>query len=399
MYVNRKRIYLEGAFNSPESRADYDKKCRELLSLRTEPDKFHTTVFQLYEQFMEHAKVYYRKHGKETSEVSCFRQACAPLLELYAMMPVRDFDSEHLEQVQELMQDWKIIRNSLNRHIGRIRRMFKWGARKKLVPLEVFARLDADYVPDLIEGRCRAEDNDPVEGVPLERVELIKPFVTRHVWGIIMVQYYGAMRASEVLRMRAIDIKVRPNPEEVDGEQWEYHPPVYKTEHHKNKKKHKRRVAIGPKAREIIRQFMTTDVMAPIFDPAQARREFVTAKYGKGKKANRRKGAPAHYTLAGYECSVRRACEKAFEMPKHLRKINPKLKPSEQEELKEMAAAWRKENCFTPHQLRHEMSTLIDEEFDAESAQIALGHQRLDTTEGYIHRKMTKAQEIARKLG
>jgi len=384
IYVNRKIVYLQGAYNSAESWADYDKRCRELAGLRDTPDVFHLAVDHIVEKFMAHARVYYRKHGKETSEVNCHQQAFRPLLQLYADLRARDFGPQELKAVRELMIEWGLVRKSINRHVGRIRRAFEWAYEEGMIPVETATGLQ--LVKALKPGRTLAKDNPKVVGVSQEAIDAVKPFVTRQVWAMIQVQLHSAMRPGEVCRMRRCDIKMV-------GKKWEYTPPVHKTEHHDVI----RVVALGAKAQAIIREYLKPDLTAPLFDPREARAEFVAKKYRKGAKASRRKTAPDHYTLAGYECSIRRACEKAFGMPDHLRKIDPKLDRVQQADLKQQAQAWRKMYCWHPHQLRHTAATRIREKFDAMGldglamAAAAMGHQQETTAETYARRQTAKA--------
>ena len=54
---------------------------------------------------------------------------------------------------------------------------------------------------------------------------------------------------------------------------------------------------------------------------------------------------------------------------------------------------------WTPNQLRHNAATTIRAEFGLEAAQIVLGHSSANITEVYAERDLTKAAEVALKLG
>jgi len=65
----------------------------------------------------------------------------------------------------------------------------------ELVPGHVLQGLQA--APGLRKGRSEAREPEPVKPVSLERVEAIKPFVSRQVWAMIQLQLHTAARAGD----------------------------------------------------------------------------------------------------------------------------------------------------------------------------------------------------------
>ena len=165
--------------------------------------------------------------------------------------------------------------------------------------------------------------------------------------------------------MRAIDI-------DTAGTVWMYGPADHKTAHHG----HKRTVYIGPRAQQIIGQFMADrPVDAYLFSPCEAQ-----AQRAAQAPTHRRREQPEtlrktdrvvgdHYTTDSYRRAIERACRKAA------------------------VPVW------TPHRLRHNAATFIRREYGIEAAQIMLGHARADVTQIYAEVNQEKAITIAEKIG
>ncbi len=126
---------------------------------RADADKGTLTVSQLVLLYWRHAQVYYRKGGKPTSEQSCIKLAMRPLKRLYGRTRAADFGPRALKEVRQAMVDAKLERKSINRHVGRIRRMFKWASEDELVPAVVFHALQT--VQGLKSGRSEARETRP----------------------------------------------------------------------------------------------------------------------------------------------------------------------------------------------------------------------------------------------
>ena len=127
--------------------------------------------------------------------------------------------------------------------------------------------------------------------------------------------------------------------------------------------------------------------------------EFSRRTYGDHAKARR---VGSHYSTFSLGTAIRAACEKAFGCPQELT-VKATLKPMSNEAAKAFAsrrnraAAWRKEHCWHPNQLRHTKATQVREQADLETAQIILGHSSKTTTERYyaeldISRALAQAQ-------
>ena len=117
------------------------------------------------------------------------------------------------------------------------------------------------------------------------------------------------------------------------------------------------------------------------------------------RKANPKRKPGQKYTTASYGAAIRKACERAFDMPRELRNVSTKLPAAEREQLKAKAREWREKHCWHPHQLRHTAATEIRRTFGIEAAQVVLGHANIATTEIYAEKDRKLAEEVMQQLG
>jgi integrase len=148
--------------------------------------------------------------------------------------------------------------------------------------------------------------------------------------------------------------------------------------------------AIPQAAQTILLPYMRTDLEAYLFSPRDAE----VRRTGRAVRDQVRE----HYDTYTYRRAITRACEIAFDMPKHLRRISPKLKPEDQQRLREEAAAWRAAHCWTPNQLRHAIATEISQTIGQQAAQRWLGHADLNTTAIYAENEAAELIAIAQEL-
>jgi len=377
------RDHYLGTFNSEESRLRYDDLIAD-WRMRQE-DQAGMTIADLSILYIRHARKHYRKDEVETSEVNCIRQALRPLVAHAADVLCRKFGPKKLREVREKMIGQGLCRNVINIHVGRIRRMFKWAVSEEMIAETVYRALLT--LPGLEQGRSDARESEPVRPVAKALIDAVKPFVSRQVLGMIQLQIATGMRPGEVLQIRGIDINMA-------GRIWEYEPRSHKTSHHGKR----RIIFIGPKGQKIIRQFLKPDLQAHLFNPREARAEFVAKHYRKGAKVADRFPVD-HFTIEGYETAIRRACERAHGMPPHLAKIDRKLPADQRADLKRQAAEWRRQWCWHPHQLRHNAGTDLRRQFGLEATRTVLGHSTVSATEIYAEADLQKARDIMATVG
>jgi integrase len=263
----------------------------------------------------------------------------------------------------------------------------------------------------LRKGKCDARESERVRPVRDEVVDATRPFLQPLPRAMAKVQRLTGMRPGEVCRLRGMDL-------DVSGAVWVYRPgsdqgPVggHKTAHHG----HERTILIGPRAQEVLRPWLATDLTAYLFSPREAealrnvaRRQNRKSPLTPSQAVRAPKSNPKHpkgerYRVAANRLAIYRACDRAFPPPAPLGK-------REDETWKEWRARltagdrsqlrlWRQANRWHPHQLRHNAATALRKEHGIEVAKIILGHATLSATQVYAERDLDKAREIVAKIG
>ena len=152
-----------GKYGSTESREAYGRLIARYASgssVQTAKTAASSlTVNELVLAFMRFADQHYRKAGKLTDEVHCIKSALRPLCDLYGDTAASDFGPLALKAVRQKMVDGGWTRGYINKSVGRIRRVFRFGVANELCEPSVLQRLEA--VAPLLEGRTEAHDNLP----------------------------------------------------------------------------------------------------------------------------------------------------------------------------------------------------------------------------------------------
>jgi hypothetical protein len=387
MRVNGKFIYL-GEYGSPESKEAYGRVVAEMATnpAKVPSSKADTglTIVELSALYLDFAQGYYRKGGKLTSQVHIIQQSLRGLNELYARTPASEFGPLAMQAVQLKMVERNLSRKTVNHFCETVKRMFKWGVSKQLIPVGVYqALLTVRGIP---QGRGMARETSPVKPVATAVIEATLPHLPAVVADMVRLQRLLGARPGEVCIMRPMDV-------DRSGEVWEYRPSSHKTEHHDKQ----RTIYIGPKAQEILLPYLLRPADAFCFQPAESedKRHIEQRIQRKSRvqpsQQHRRKGLRLRLLLTSYNKdsygrAVRRAVVKAnkaiVEDAAHMGIENPALIPH-----------WH------PNQLRHSAATEIRKLFGLEAAQVILGHSRADVTQVYAERDSAKAIKVVRKIG
>jgi integrase len=316
-----------------------------------------------------HAEAHYRRRdGTPTGELDNYRDSVRPLRKPYGNTPARDFSPLRLKAVRQAMIDAGLSRTTINQRVGRIVRLFKWAASEELVPAAVYQALKT--VSGLPKGRSEARERDPIKPVPDALVDAIRPHVARQVWAMIQLQRLSGMRPGEVVLMRGCDL-------DRGGEVWSYTPGQHKTEH----RGRSRRIALGPRAQEVLRPWLRADSMEYLFMPREAMAEFraeqrrrrrtplYPSQAARPRKPDPKQAPGDRYTTRTYNHAIRYGCARAGVPPWH------------------------------PNQLRHAAATGIRHAFDLDAARAVLGHSDLKTSEVYAERDRERAARVMREIG
>jgi integrase len=410
--LNGKDHYL-GRHGTAESKDEYDRLIAEWLAGgRRLPEKDQPevtaseaepeatpprgpTVAEIILAYWQHAATYYwGPDGKPTEELNNLRDAVRPVRKLYGHTPAGRFGPLALRAVRDDMIRSGLARTTINAWVHRIRRCFRWAVSREKIPASVIQALDT--VEALEPGRSEATETDPVQPVSVEQVEATLPHLNRVVAAMVKVQLLTGCRAGEVMIMRGCDLTPgEPN--------WEYRPA-----HHKTAWRGKKRVVIlGPRAQEIVQQFLKPDTQAYLFDPRDVVADYHARRRSKRKSkptpseiAKRCKGKPGQgrsprYDRRSYRQAVVRACDRAFPHPTLAAIKRKDLTADQRRELEK----WKREHRWSPLQIRHTVGTKVRAKYGLEAAQLALGHARADVTEIYAQRDLAKAHVIASEIG
>jgi integrase len=406
-----------GQWQSPESRAEYDRLIAEWLangrqlSARTGQGFLGgASINEVILAYWQYAQTYYRRpDGTSTSEADNIRLALRPLRQLYGHTPAAHFDSLALEALRAEMIREGHCRNRVNKDISRVKRLFRWAAARKLVPLSVHESLGT--VEGLRAGRSAARETAPVRPVAEAVVEATLPCMRPQVVAMVRLQQLTGMRPGEVVVMRGIDL-------EMSGPVWRYRPGSDQGPHGQHKTAHRgqaRVILIGPRAQEVLRPWLRLNLQEYLFQPREAvaqyraelrrkRKSPLTPSQAQRRPKRNPKRAPGdHYRVTTYDHAVMDACDAAFPPPEPLARHQEETKKTWLARIGPDGLAeveqWRKAHRWHPNQLRHAAATEIRREAGLDAARAVLGHRSPQITEVYAEIDVRKAAAVMEKLG
>lgn len=347
--VSGKRLYLPGAYDSPESRQAYADLVRDLLAGSRETAEVLTqhqlrgraTLTQLVAAWI--ASLEAIEHHNELTHA---RGLARVITREMAALPAAEFGPRRLLELQQRMVAKGWSRGYANDQLGRFRRMFRWGVQQELFDAAVWQNLKA--VEGLKKGRTEAAEPRDVQPAPVWDVGRVLRRVTPTMAAMIRTQYRTGMRSHHLCALRMAEV-------DQSGDVWIYRP----LRHEKGRAK-KLAITIGPKTQRVLRPLLERPADAYVFDPRDACRQA-----GREPSARIRD----HYDRDSYRRAITRACRNADVRPWH------------------------------PHQLRHSAGTNARRVAGLEAAQALLGHDHADVTQIYAEKHLGIAVEVARKIG
>jgi len=387
--IRRRRIYL-GEYGSEASLQRYAQELEQLgirePAYRPEKPTGDYTVVELAANYVDYAEQYYSKDGQPTKYAREVGRTVRMAAEHYGSTPVVEFGPLKLKRLVSKMVDAGHSRTTVNKRLGALKQMFRWGVAEELVPAHIWQALDA--VEGIHKGRTPAPEPKPVEPVEDEVVNRTLDFLTEVVADMVRFERATGCRPSEVCIVRPMDI-------DRSGEVWRYYPDSHKTEHFG----HKRVVYIGPKGQDVLGKYLQRPEDAYCFSPREAEQQRLEALHEKRRTplscgnrpgSNRRRWpkrrAGDRYKSASYRRAIERAVQK---LNKHLAEQAKKAG----EPAPEPVPKW------TPNRLRHTAGTNIRHKFGLEAAQVMLGHRQAAVTQIYAERDEKLGIEVAKKIG
>jgi len=415
--LNGTSIYL-GPFDSPESRARYDRVVARYLTDRAEPGHpaargrpgavpGELTVSEMVLRYWTFAKGYYVKNGKPSGEAAPMRQALRALRRHAGDAPAAEFGPLAMKAlrdallVQPITRRVKVTdpatglvafadkvvrvglaRRTANKQVGRVKRAFAWAFAEELVPARVHealarvaglrqARTAARRqrgrrhealarVAGLRQGRSAARETPRVRPAPDADVDAVLPHVPPAVAAMVRVQRFAGCRPHEVVLMRGAEI-------DTSAAVWEYRPSSHKSEHlgGGGPADRERVIFLGPRAQAVLAPFIADARGGYLFSPRLAQRQRVRERGLSGPGSPRGE----HYGVGGYRQEVLRGCDRAG-VPR-----------------------------WVPLQLRHAAGTAIRKRFGLERAQAVLGHRELGVTQVYAEVDQDAARAVMAEVG
>ena len=197
--LNGRRYYL-GPHGTKASKLEYDRLVAEWLQhgrqIPPSTESGELTVVELMVAYVHFVRGYYRKDGRPTHEVRDITLSLRPVKTLYGRQLCSEFGPTALKVVRQKMIDDGLARKLVNQRVGRIKRMFKWGAGAELIPASIPQALA--MVDGLKRGRTEARETKPVQPVDDATVDATLPHLPAVVADMVRLQRFTGMRPAEL---------------------------------------------------------------------------------------------------------------------------------------------------------------------------------------------------------
>jgi integrase len=365
-----------GRWNSPESKAEYDRlinewlvRGRQLPERRNDASPGDLLTKQLILGYYGHVVA-----TVSDEEVEKVKIALKPVREMYGEIPAAKFGPVAFQAVRRTFIEAGHSINTIRDRTGIIKRMIAWGVANEMLPGDALYRLQA--VPPLKSGRDGVKPSKKVLPVSDEHIDAVLPYLSRTVRAMVELQRLTGMRPGEICRITTGQIDRTTDP-------WIYRPVKHKTA----SRGKDRAIPLGPRAQELLASWLKANPDAPLFSPRESKEYHDTHRPLTGKstpeqraawkrryqkKAKKKRSTPREhemYTARSYGMSVAEGCERAG-VP-----------------------------VFRCNRIRHTYATHVRREHGLEAAQVLLGHSKADVTQIYAERDLAKASEVAKKIG
>lgn len=297
------------------------------------------------------------RYADDGREVAQFRLSVAPLIQLFGGLPAGEFDCNALERVQlaAAAGTWQTAkdrrwhdqrgyptgwsRRVVNRRIVRIRTIWRWAERKRLVPPGSFAHLCT--LPGLSATDARVRHTTRKQPGEMSEVNRVVKHLPPVGVALLLTQWWTGMRSGEVRTMVACEV-------DTSGPVWLYRPRRHKMSH----KGQDRTVVIGMRAQAVLRPWLEGKSGEDRLFPPHKRRK------------------RSHYSRDGYAKLIREAAEAAG-LP-----------------------GW------TAYRTRHGAKQRFTRSHGLDVARSILGQRSIDTTNDYgVAIDLRTAMDAARRTG
>src|SRR5262249_14587888 len=128
--IEGRDVYL-GPHGSEESKRKYEQIVRKLITDRAAEEirarveiATDLTISELVASYVQHAKTYYVKDGRQTTEFGDIARTVRPIREQYGHELVTAFGPLKLKAIRQQWIAAGLVRSQINGKIGRVRRLF-----------------------------------------------------------------------------------------------------------------------------------------------------------------------------------------------------------------------------------------------------------------------------------
>jgi integrase len=364
-----------GPWNSPESKAEYDRITSEWLALgRRSPDRGGEAGKAGDALLVKELILGFYSHLAPTLpevEVDKLRRALRPVRELFGETRAAEFGPVRFKAVRAKLADAGLCISTINQRLGVVRRMIAWGVENEMLPGDALHRIEA--VAPLVAGRdARAPRKVPP--VPDGDIDAALPFMSEAIRAMVTLQRLTGMRPGEVVRLTTGQIDRITDP-------WIYRPAKHKTKHLGKD----RAIPLGPKAQELLASWLKADPDRALFCPRESRAHSDANRPHKEGSTEERRASWRRY----YRKSHKRSTRHAGEMYSTRSYGNCVTKACQRAGVPP----------FRCNRIRHTYATMVRKEYGLEAAQVTLGHSTAKTTEIYAERDLALASKVAKQIG
>ena len=369
-----KREYF-GQFDDPQSVKRYERWVARLMLANDSPAPVIRSadpdIATLSAAYLTHMKSYLNGQGDWPNV-----RGTQELLNEFAEDDSGSaFGPNRFREFQSFLVGRGLARTTVNAHMGRTRRFFRWCQSRELIPRGHLE--DLKSVESLMPGRTTAPEPLPVQPIDWGAVAKTLPYLPPPVAAAVRVQYLCGMRPGEVVMMRA---------EEIDRADsiWMWKPARHKNSHRLQSLVKAIPVAAQSKLLPLIESRGPADFL---FCPADAR------EWRKGLRPRKTKLYPCEALRVSENLSGRKSLPYYTESRygKEIRDGIARANKNIQEESGQIPH-------WTPNQLRHAIASEVSALLGEQASQRWLGHSRLETTAIYTASHERELREIAAKL-
>jgi integrase len=393
----QRRDVLLGTYGTPESRSLYDETVSRWVANGRRLDDIASEGVSNSEVLLAYIEANQGRHEKgdrkASSEFEHIKKVAGIVRKLFGTEPAEQFSAKRLKACRTEMIRLGWTRKSVNHHVGRIRRLYKWAVSEELVPSHVLYSLMS--VSPLRPGEEGVGESPRVQPVDEGVVNQCLPHMSPPVAAMVRLMLLTGMRAGEALLMRTCDI-------DREGEVWIYRPFRHKTQ----KAGRDRLIFLGPAAQTVLTPWLNES--GPdgfLFSPRRAveLRNQVRAENRKTprwsshmrrnvikRKAKPKKRPGERYCTQSLGKAINYAIQKADRAER--RKIDPNDDRLRVPINERIVPHWHQ------HQLRHTAATRLRKEFGIELARIVLGHSSAQVTTIYAEQDFKSAIDAMKRL-